>query len=123
MIMINGPIPKIKSPTADVVAAVVEGEKKPAGQASESRRSAKSGIESNRHGPNVDHAATNARQRRRHDVADPLMGVGGHEPPLPYRFNEAIRQRVRQAAQLQAGARRELEITAAELLCDPAQPA
>jgi hypothetical protein len=88
--MINGPIHKIKSATADVVAAVVNGEKEPAGQASESRRSAKSRIESSHHGPNVDHTTTNARQRRRHDVANPLMGVGGQEPSLPYRFNEAI---------------------------------
>jgi hypothetical protein len=51
------------------------------------------------------------------------MGFGRQEPRLPQRGNEGIWQRVRQAAELQAGAGGELQVAAAELLRDPPQPA
>ena len=74
-------------------------------------------------GPDVDQAAADSGERRRDDIAHPLVGVGGQEPRVAYRGDQIWWHRVGQAAQLHARAGGELQITAAELLSDPAQPA
>jgi len=121
--MINSLVTKIERCSAQVAAAVVDGEKEPAGQAGEPRRGAQTGVEDSDHGSYVSPATADAGQWRRDDVPDPLVGLRRQEPCFSYRTNEAIRQGVRQAAKLQASTRCELEIAAAELPRDPAQPA
>jgi hypothetical protein len=49
--------------------------------------------------------------------------MGRQKPGFPYCTNKAVRYGVAQAANLQACARGQLEITTTELLSDPAQPA
>ena len=120
--MINSSITKIKLCSADVAATIVDGKEEPAGQVGELPRSAKLGIQVDHQRPNIDGAAADAGQWRREDVPDALVGLRWQEPSCPYCTNHAVRQRVRQAAQLQTGTRGELEVAAAELARNPAQP-
>ena len=113
--MINSSITKIEMCSADVAAPIVDGEEEPAGQVGELRLSAKPGIQVGHQRPHVDSAAADAGQWRRDDVPDALVGLRRQEPSFPYRTNQAVGQRVRQAAQLQAGTRGELKVAAAEL--------
>jgi hypothetical protein len=120
--MINSSITKIKMCPADVAATIVDGKEEPAGQAGESPRSAKPGIQVDHQRPHIDGAAADAGQWRRENVPDALVGLRWQESSFPYRKDHAVRQRVRQAAQLQTGTRGELEVAAAELTRNPAQP-
>lgn len=120
--MINSSITKIKLCSADVAATIVDGKEEPAGQAGELARSAEPGIQLDHQRSHIDRAAADAGQWRREDVPDALVGLRWQEPSCPYCTNHAVRQRVRQAAQLQTGTRGELEVAAAELTRNPAQP-
>jgi hypothetical protein len=108
MIMINSPISEIKSHPSHVTSAVIHHEEKPAGQPGELRLGAESGIQPGSKGPYVYPATANAGQRRRDDVANPLVGIGWQEARVPYRSDEATRERVAQAAKLETGAGGEL---------------
>ena len=121
--MINSPITKIERRSAYVAAAVVDDKEEPAGQIGQPWRGAERGVEDGHHGSYVDRATADAGQWRRDDVAYSLVGLRRQKPGFPYRTNEAVRQRVRKAAKLQAGTGGELEVAAAELLRDPAHPA
>jgi hypothetical protein len=123
VIMINSPVSKIKRSSTDVTTTIVDGEKEPAGQVRERRLAAESNVEPRHERSNVGHASRNSGERRGDDVPNALMGLGWQVPDVPYRSDEATWQRVGQAANLQAGTRGELELTVAELLRDPAQPA
>jgi len=120
--MINSSITKIEICSADVAATIVDGKEEPAGQACELPRSAEPGIQLDHQRSHIDRAAADAGQWRREDVPDALVGLRGQESSCPYRTNQAVWQRVREAAQLQTGTRGELQIAAAELARNPAQP-
>jgi hypothetical protein len=108
MIMINSPISEIKSHPSHVTATVIHREEKAAGQPGEFRLGAESGIQPGSKGPYIYYATANAGQRRRDDVANPLVGVGRQEARVPYCSDETTRERVGQAAKLETGAGREL---------------
>ena len=116
MIMIDSAVPKIKRLAADVAAAIVDGEKEAARagwRAAGRRRVRRQG------------STTSGRT----SVRPPLMPVSGdatmfrtrswvsdgRNPASRTAANEAVGHGVGQAAKLQAGARGELKITAAEL--------
>ncbi len=119
--MINSLVSKIEGHSTYISAAVVEGEEKAAGQARETRLRVESGVQACDQRSDVRPASADAGQRRREDIPDAFVGLGRQKPGFPYCTNETVRHGVGQAANLQAGARCELEIAAAESLSDPAQ--
>jgi hypothetical protein len=88
MIMVDSLIPKIKRHTSDVAAAVVDDEKEPTGQGRQRRLGTKTVIERGHHRPDVDQTAADSGERRRDDIAHPLVSVGGQEPRVSYRGNQ-----------------------------------
>ena len=119
--MINSLVSKIEGRSTYISAAVVDGKEKAAGEAGEPWFGTESGVQARDQRSDVCPASADAGQRRRDDVSDAFVGLGRQKPGFPYCTNEAVRHRVVQAANLQAGARGELEVTAAEPLSDPAQ--
>jgi hypothetical protein len=123
MIIINGPVPKIKRDSAQITAAVIKREKKPARQASKVRIDTETRIQADHHGPDIGAATADPGERRRDDIADPLMGLRRQEARLAHRIDEARRHRVGQTAELNASPRGQLQIAAAKFPRDPAQSA
>jgi len=121
MITANSSISKIKRHATDVAAAIVHSEKKPAGQVGELRLRTKSNIETDHQRPHVGQATADAGQWRRDNIAHPLVGVRRQKARFAHGGDEASRQRVGEAPKLYACAGCELQITAAELVRDPAQ--
>jgi hypothetical protein len=123
MIIINCPVPKIKRCPTYVPTAVIEGEKESARQPREAGIGTESGIEPDDQGPDVSGATANPGKRRGDDIADPLMGLRRQKARLSHCIDKASGHRVRQATQLHAGPRGQLQIAAAEFLRNPAQSA
>jgi hypothetical protein len=119
--MINSLVSKIEGYSTHIPAAVVNGKEKAAGQVRETWIRAEFGIQACDQRPDVGLASADAGQRRRDDIPDAFMGLSRQKPGGPYCMNEAVRHRVGEASNLQAGARGELEITAAKSLSDPTQ--
>jgi hypothetical protein len=123
IIMINCAVTKIKRCSAHISAPVIEREKKPARQGSEPGVGTEPGIQLDYEGTDVNDATANSGQRRRDDIADPFMSVRWQEAGAAHRINKVLGHWIGQATKLHAGAGGQLDISAAELLCDPAQPA
>jgi hypothetical protein len=123
MIIIRCPVPKIKRCPTYVPTAVIEGEKEPARQPREAGIGTESSIEPDDQGPDISGAIANPGKRRGNDIADPLMGLRRQEARLSHCIDKASGHRVRQATQLHAGPRGQLQIAATEFLRNPAQSA
>jgi hypothetical protein len=90
MIMISSPVPKIKRHVTEVAAAVVDGEKEPAGQGRQLRLGAESRVETRHERSDVGHTSADAGQRGRNDVPDALVGLRRQKPSFLHRTNEAV---------------------------------
>lgn len=123
VIMINCAVSKIKRRLAHIPAAVIECEKEPARQGGESGIGTEPGIQFDHQGPDVNQATANPGERRGDDIADEFMGVRRQKARPAHSLDKALGHWVGQATKLHAGAGGQLDIAAAELLCDPAQPA
>ena len=123
MIIINGSVPKIKRQATHVAAAIIKGEKESARQAGKTGLGAEPGIQPDHQWPDISGPAANPGERRGDGIADSLMGVRRQEARLAYRIDQADGQGVGQAAELDTRARSQLQIAAAELQRNPAQPA
>jgi hypothetical protein len=123
MIIINRPVPKIERCPTYVPTAVIEGKKEPARQSREARIGTESSIEPEYQGPHISGATADPGKRRGNDIADPLMGLRRQKARLSRRIDKASGHRVRQAPQLHASPRGQLQIAAAEFLRNPAQSA
>jgi hypothetical protein len=123
MIIIHCPVSKIKRCPSYVATAVIEGKKEPARQPCEAGIGTESSIEPDYQGPDISGATANPGKRRGNDIADPLMGLRRQKARLSDCIDKASGHRIRQATQLYAGPRGQLQIAAAEFLRNPAQSA
>jgi hypothetical protein len=123
MIIIDGLVTKIKRCSAHIAAAIIKGEKESARQTRKTGLGTEPGVQPDHQWPDISGATANPGERRGDDIADSLVGVRRQKTRLAYRIDQAGGHRVGQAAELDTGARSQLQFAAAELLRNPAQPA
>ena len=124
--VVQGDQPEVGCPVRQVAAAVVQHEEEPTSERRQPGCRAQQPVQRGADRSEVDPAAAETGRGRGHHVAGQLVAAAGQQPGRLDRAHHPLRQSsglVGEPAQLQVGARGEVEVTVPVLLRDPREGA